>query len=340
MKKILTLFVTFCLLITSMFIIDAQSDTVKASYPLDEIENYVITISPRSDATLDITYHIEWKVLDSKSEGPLEWVKIGVPNRFVDELKYLGDNAKSINYSSDGGAYAEIYFKNNHYEGEIVNIDFSLHAYRMFSLKDDKYATFMFIPGWFEEIRVKKLTIKWTYNDEIYSDYADYTRIVDNMYFWEFTNLDYNERVEANVSYLKEMFPDRNDEMQYSSSTVSAWEIIIPIAIILLIIIGIIALIVWLDYNSTGGYYAHRGYYGPGYYHHMWWLYHGGVNRHGKKISVPPTTTSNSSYHSGGGHSCACACACACAGGGRAGCSRKDFVNNINSEDIEIAVEK
>ena len=27
----------------------------------------------------------------------------------------------------------------------------------------------------------------------------------------------------------------------------------------------------------------------------------------------------------GGGGGCACACACACAGGGRAGCSKKDF---------------
>ena len=31
-------------------------------------------------------------------------------------------------------------------------------------------------------------------------------------------------------------------------------------------------------------------------------------------------------YHGGG---CACACACACAGGGRAGCSTKDFYGTI-----------
>ena len=33
-------------------------------------------------------------------------------------------------------------------------------------------------------------------------------------------------------------------------------------------------------------------------------------------------------HHSGGG-GCACACACACAGGGRAGCSRKDFYSAV-----------
>ncbi len=45
-------------------------------------------------------------------------------------------------------------------------------------------------------------------------------------------------------------------------------------------------------------------------------------------ISVPKPrrTYSSGSHHSSCAHSsCACACACACAGGGRAGCSTKDF---------------
>lgn len=55
-------------------------------------------------------------------------------------------------------------------------------------------------------------------------------------------------------------------------------------------------------------------------------------------ISVHTTRVANPSYKSfvssgrSGGHSCAhsscaCACACACAGGGRAGCTNKDFYN-------------
>ena len=32
------------------------------------------------DGSLDITYDIEWKVLDSTTEGPLTWVQIGTPN--------------------------------------------------------------------------------------------------------------------------------------------------------------------------------------------------------------------------------------------------------------------
>ena len=37
--------------------------------PLDEIEEEIIYLKTREDGSLDIQYHIEWKVLDSTSEG-------------------------------------------------------------------------------------------------------------------------------------------------------------------------------------------------------------------------------------------------------------------------------
>ena len=46
---------------------------------------------------------------------------------------------------------------------------------------------------------------------------------------------------------------------------------------------------------------------------------------HVSHVYVPTPVSTGSRYH--GGHGCACACACACAGGGRAGCSTKDFYN-------------
>ena len=56
---------------------------------LDEIQKYYITVDTRNDGTLDMTYEIEWKVLDSTSEGPLEWVKIGIPNSHLIDLIML-----------------------------------------------------------------------------------------------------------------------------------------------------------------------------------------------------------------------------------------------------------
>ena len=52
---------------------------------LDEIVNYEVVVEPRmNDGSLDITYQITWKVLDSTTEGPLEWVQIGTPNSNFD----------------------------------------------------------------------------------------------------------------------------------------------------------------------------------------------------------------------------------------------------------------
>ena len=60
--------------------------------PLDEIEEEIIYLKTREDGSLDIQYHIEWEVLDSTSEGPLNWVKIGIPNAYVEDMKALSDS--------------------------------------------------------------------------------------------------------------------------------------------------------------------------------------------------------------------------------------------------------
>ena len=75
---------------------------------LDEIQKYYVTVDTRKDGTLDMTYYFEWKVLDSVSEGPLEWVKIGVPNSHVDTIKALTKNIAKIEYTSLGGDYIRI----------------------------------------------------------------------------------------------------------------------------------------------------------------------------------------------------------------------------------------
>ena len=64
------------------------------------------------------------------------------------------------------------------------------------------------------------------------------------------------------------------------------------------------------------------------------------VNNKGERIVNPASTSGGHSGFSGGG-GCACACACACAGGGRAGCSKKDFYNtNLKSEIVLKELDK
>ena len=43
-------------------------------------------------------YDITWKVLDSDTDGPLEWVKIGIPNSNVEEIEGYSSNIENIRY--------------------------------------------------------------------------------------------------------------------------------------------------------------------------------------------------------------------------------------------------
>ena len=93
-----------------LFCLFGQKERVMAySEALDEIEDYEIKIKPASDGSLYMTYHIAWKVLDDESEGALTWVKIGIPNEYVEDVRPLSDSVKSAKYKSyDGGDYVRV----------------------------------------------------------------------------------------------------------------------------------------------------------------------------------------------------------------------------------------
>ena len=100
---------------------------VNAGDATDKIINYEIDITPREDASLDIVYTIEWKVLESEKAGPLTWVKIGLPNKHVDEVTALSDNIDEIEVTKGGEVFAEIYFEDEYEEGDVVEFSFSIH---------------------------------------------------------------------------------------------------------------------------------------------------------------------------------------------------------------------
>ena len=61
--------------------------------PIDSIEQYDITVTPRSDGTLDIKYDVVWRAI-SESE-PLTWVDIGIPNS--DAALYTATVSDTVN---------------------------------------------------------------------------------------------------------------------------------------------------------------------------------------------------------------------------------------------------
>ncbi len=294
MKRILSAAAVFILLLLLVPVTPAR-----ASDPLDEIKNYNITIDPRSDGTLDMTYHIDWLVLDSTSEGPLTWVKIGIPNSHIDTIKALSANIKSINYLSESGSYVRIDLDRAYNAGETVPLDFSFHQSYMYRLDSEKgICSFTFVPGWFDEAQVDSLKILWNKSDVIYSD----SSVTEGNYIVWSMALAPGQRCTAIVRYNSYSFSTSEgmqaDENEESNGTGSD-SALIAIAIIVVIIIFIAV--------SAGGSGRYRGGFGGG----------PGIGLSAGRPGCAAT------------RSCACAsscaCACACAGGGRAGCSVKNF---------------
>lgn len=282
------------------------------STPLDEIQDYTITVNMRPDGTMDIRYRVEWKILNDSKEGPLEWVKIGNPNKHVDGITALSDNIKDIKYVSDGGAYIRIDFDRAYYEDEIVIFEYTIHQSYMYIIEEDSHiCRYSFTPGWFDEIEVKNITIRWK-DDNVIESTAQ--RNEDGYLIWN-SSLGMGERLNASVKYNLDAFTTNKDE-QYTEESGSSGTAVI----VILVIVGVVLLIFFLvaifgddDYGSHGGFGGGR-------------------------------STFFVSHSSCARSSCACAscaCACACAGGGRAGCSKKDFYKtNLRSEIIQNELEK
>ena len=299
------LFILFC-------IISLQTNSYAGD--LDKIEKYIVTVEPRmNDGTLDITYQITWKVLDSTTEGPLEWVQIGTPNSNFDNPTALTKNIESI--SKYNGSYVKIVFKKAYTAGEEFTFKYSIHQGSMHkkSLNDCK---FEFTPAWFTGAKIDSMTIRWN-NDQVKKSNADSTS--DSYLVWRRTNMSKGEKLTVNITYDKTAFATLSNTnlTTYSQSSINNTFSSFKILVIFIIIYYILIFIISLFGGGSGGYYRHGGFSGGNYGRRS---YYGGCVRSSCACAS----------------SCASSCACACAGSGRAGCSKKDFYGiKINMKKLQ-----
>ena len=145
----------------------------------DYIRNYVVTVDPREDGSADITYDIDWQVIDGDATDYLSWVKIGLANASVDELTPLTDTIADLQYSSDGGSYAKVVFARRYYAPDVaeenggessVHFAFSVHQSHLFTKNDDGTANFNFTPGWFDDLSVENMQVRWRNYDGFVAD--------------------------------------------------------------------------------------------------------------------------------------------------------------------------
>ena len=310
-KKIIKKRKSLVALLFICFLIVLSSIPIYAAKALDQIHEYQIVVEPRADGSLDISYHIEWEVLDDKSDGPLEWVKIGIPNKHVDSIVGNSDCIDKIDYYSDGGSYIRIDFNQKYYAGDVVTFDFSIHQSWMSFMADEeiddakvKVLKYTFVPGWFNDIEVNHIEVRW--NKESFDVLlSDAYQIDGNYLVWE-TSLDKKDRLTATIEYPEGTFPYSDSEKYYNDH-----EGVSVFGIIGLVFLGIIVLVLIIAFIFDDGYGGGSG---------------------GGGIFISGCASSSSCASS-------CACACACAGGGRAGCSTKEFYQG-QSQNQRLPKEK
>lgn len=366
---------------------------------LDEILDYQITCDVNQDATVTIQYDVSWKVLDDSSEGPLEWVQIGLPNNHVNSLVGNTDNIDSIEIKNSGGTYAVIYFDRAYYEDEVIDFSYTAEIDYMYQYyPEEGLCEYRFTPGWFESAPVDNIEVRWNCDN---TQKIEPSSLVENGYYTWNSSLEPNEKFSIEIQYPSDAFAfDLTQHENESSGVDSVFEVIgviigIFVAIMMFIVpMAMPALIGFGIYKAATGFAASTA---PKKITRTIIEYYescpncGGSRDEGSEkcsycgsnmvkskkevteeeipkvdktladfktkgeyryssnpntfvrvnvIPVPVARTSSSSgrssgssFHSSGSHSscahssCACACACACAGGGRAGCSTKDFYN-------------
>lgn len=314
-------------LVIFVFILVILFNNTCLAKDLDQINKYYITVDPRNDGTLDMSYHIEWEVLDSTSEGPLTWVQIGIPNSNVDSIKSTSSEIKSVRYYENNGSYIRVDFKKAYNAGDIVKFDFTFHQKYMYQL-DYSYCTYNFTPGWFNDIVVNDLKVYWN-AEKVTSSTAEETNS-DNYLVWS-GKLAKGAKLKTKVEYPKSAFSSLNENQQASNVNVNynsnsgsiqnSMSSMIGVVIAIIVIANVFATFMGTGYSSHSGY----GYgYGRPYYHH----HHHHSSHHSSCASRSSCVSS-------------CACACACAGGGRAGCSKKDFYGtNLKTNNIKKILNK
>ena len=329
---------------------------------MDEITHYTVTVDTRADGSADITYELDWNVIGGSLDEPLTWVRIGLPNSHNDNLVNLTpDTVLNVSSVDDGGSFAKVDFINAYFPPDIaatigaqssVHFAFQVHQSHLFLLNEDGNADYSFTPGWFDDLCVDELTIRWVALNGIQADNDSQD---GNYLVWNFGPLDHGESATVHVSVpaqtAQNYSPDAaatDSEMYYDDS-----DQVLVFFFVLLLVIIVIALIT-VSVSRTNGLW--NGGFGEDDPDDWYWYSNGHTHIHVARNLPPPEgyhrVPPPANFKAGGGKtrgggagrrsggsdhsnhsSCACACACvsscacacACAGGGRAGCSAKNF---------------
>lgn len=261
----------------------------------------------------------------------------------------------------DGGSFAKVDFINAYFPPDIaatigaqssVHFAFQVHQSHLFLLNEDGNADYSFTPGWFDDLCVDELTIRWVALDGIQADNDSQD---GNYLVWNFGPLDHGESATVHVSVpahtAQNYSPDAaatDSEMYYDDS-----DQVLVFFFVLLLVILVIALIT-VSVSRTNGIW--NGGFGEDDPDDWYWYSNGHTHIHVARNLPPPEgyhrVPPPANFKARGRKDprrwcwaaqrrfgslqpfqlrvCVCLCFQLCmrlrvCGGGRAGCSTKNF---------------
>ena len=266
---------------------------------MDYIRSYVVTVDPREDGSADITYDIDWQVIDGDKTDYLSWVKIGLANSSVDELTPLTDTISDLQYTSDGGSYAKVVFRHRYYAPDVaaanggessVHFAFSVHQSHLFTKNDDGTANFAFTPGWFDDLSVENMQVRWHNYDGFV---ADNTGVDGDYLTWDFGVMGHGQQamvhVTVPVTNAAAFDPGAAMTTDDYDSGEDLDEIIGVLATVIVILLAIAVIIIAIASQSP----EWGGGFGSGIDPDDWFWYTNGVHTIRCARSAPPP----SGYH-------------------------------------------
>ena len=321
---------------------------------LDRIDDYNIVVTLQEDGSAVIDYEITWTVLDSTTAGPLEWVKVGMPNNNIEPVIWMRKPITVAYPYNEGGSYVRLELDRPYQAGETVQLDFSVQVSHLYEVYDDGSVNFEFTPGWFDEAETRHLSLTWKdgAGNASYAASLDGVPVtgdlvdVEGGVQGEWTDLPSGARLTFTADYADQSAfaaAPLDATMDRNSADTGGWEmgdIVVQQSSVdvdaLMTMVLVTIVILWIIVRRASGNYFLGGFGGWFWPHH-----HGGPRPpHGGGgggasggfggFGGGSSRGSGAGRRSGGGCACACACvscacACACAGGGRAGCSAKNF---------------
>lgn len=361
MKRIASIWLTCLLAVFALLPVLTQTAHADSG-DLDEIVNYDITVQPSADnGSLQITAALDWKVLD---QGPVEWVKVGIPNGSVENITAF---TESIDHLTNDSSYMYIYFDRGYDDGETIHFSYQWTQTYMYKL-DGAQVTYDYTPGWFEEAVVDHMTLTWIspagVTDGSFVTFcqgaADWDEnTVEQSHTVTATNLSHGGKIQLTAVYaswpttLQGDMSSENLPQDYENNGYGYQENDGGMAMIGIAVVAVIFFVIVVPLISAQRRDAWDGGFGVHYVFLNGLYYPAGPNGRPRPGSVgtpnkpaPPPRSGGfgggrgggfggGGFGGGGGHcacasSCACACACACAGGGRAGCSAKNLYGAIH----------